>query len=137
MTGKTPSADLRKTILIAEDKSSTREVLRLYLESSGRFRILLAADGREALEVIQSQRPDLAIIDLQMPRLNGYNLIRLIRSDPALRAMPAIAVTAYAMQGDRDPALLAGFDDFLTKPIDWPVLFASIQRLLAPPSPIA
>src|SRR5689334_2260285 len=77
-----------------------------------------ARDGQEGLEVAASERPDLIICDVHMPRMDGYGVVRHLKEDPVLRKVRCIAVTALAMVGDRDRVLQAGFDGYLTKPID-------------------
>lgn len=119
----------KKCILVAEDNANIQELIQVSLEAAG-FEVSLASNGKEALDRLHRQRPDLLLLDLQMPRLNGYNVLSLIRADPALRELPVIAITAYAMQGDRERALAAGFDGFLPKPVDRGVLLAELHRAL-------
>ena len=90
-----------------------------------------AADGRSAVTRFHEDQPDLALIDIQMPSLNGFGVLQQIQQDARSRKAPIVALTAYAMQGDRERALEAGFDAYITKPIDLPALRAEIRRLLA------
>jgi CheY-like chemotaxis protein len=120
-----------KRILIAEDKASSRELLRTVLQSQG-YAVYEAADGEEALQQARSEVPDLILLDLQMPVRNGYQVLEELRRDARFAAIPIVAVTASAMQGDREKALAAGFDGYLTKPLPLNSLRNAIQRLLAP-----
>src|SRR5580658_1303541 len=110
-------------ILIIEDNPTNLELMRFLLHASGSS-LFTAADGPEGIETARRTIPDLIVCDLQMPGLDGYEVARRLKSDPVLRQVPLVAVTAYAMVGDRDGALAAGFDGYLTKPI-MPRLFAS------------
>ena len=103
------------SILIAEDFDDNRELLRMILESGG-YAIREARDGREALAAVRAQAPSLAIIDLSMPALDGWSLLRELRADERTRAVPCVAVTAFAANQDRQRALDAGFDAYISKP---------------------
>ncbi len=105
-----------KRVLIADDNPAGRELVREGLAGHASS-IIEASDGREALQKIRETRPDLVLLDIQMPEMDGYAVLREIRDDPALRDLRVVAVTAFAMQGDRERALEAGFDDYLTKPV--------------------
>ena len=105
------------TILVADDNLAGRELMRELLESSG-HRVIEATNGREALELIRQDPPDLVFLDLQMPVLDGFSVVRQLRSDERFRRLPAVAVTASAMLGDRELAIAAGFDSYITKPIN-------------------
>jgi two-component system cell cycle response regulator DivK len=118
-----------KRILIVEDKASSRELLRTVLENQG-FRISEAADGEEALRKARAERPDLILLDLQMPVRGGYEVLKELRQEPRFASIPIVAVTASAMQGDREKALAAGFNGYLTKPLPLSSLRNEIQRLL-------
>jgi len=117
-------------VLIVDDSASNRELLRTMLEHSGHT-VSEASDGEQALEMMATARPDLAILDIQMPRLDGYGVLRRMQADAALRGVPAVALTAYAMDGDRARGLQAGFADYLTKPLKLQTLRAVLARLLA------
>jgi two-component system cell cycle response regulator DivK len=119
-----------KQILVAEDNPTNRELIRELLQIHG-YGILEAADGQQALDLAKTQNPSLALIDIQMPKLNGLQLVRLIRQDAILCTMPTIALTAYAMRGDREKALQEGFDGYVTKPIRLPVLMTEIEKCYA------
>lgn len=120
-----------KRVLVADDNPAGRELVRESL-SGLVSSIIEAGDGREALEKIRETRPDLVLLDIQMPEMDGYAVLREIRSDPGLKGLRVVALTAFAMQGDRERALEAGFDDYLTKPIT----IAKLKTQLDPaPSP--
>jgi len=116
-----------QTILVAEDNSTNRELIREILEARG-HRILEACDGEEALALTRSEKPSLALIDIQMPKLSGLQLIQLVRQDSELAKIPMIALTAFAMKGDRESAIQHGFDGYVSKPFNIPVLLAEIDR---------
>lgn len=118
-----------KRILIADDKATSRELLRAVLEKQGHA-VIEAADGEEALQKARAETPDLILLDLQMPRRNGYDVLGELRRDPHHAALPIIALTASAMQGDRDKALAAGFTSYLTKPVALAHLREEVERLL-------
>jgi two-component system cell cycle response regulator DivK len=123
-----------KRILIVEDKASSRELLRTVLEHQG-FAVIEAADGDEGLQKARAEAPDLILLDLQMPIRSGYEVLTELRRELRLRNVPVIAVTASAMQGDREKALAAGFNGYLTKPLPLSNLRSEIQRLLPGESP--
>jgi CheY-like chemotaxis protein len=118
-----------KHILIADDKPGSREFLRTVLEYSG-YQVTEAADGQEALEKAADNRVDLFLLDLQMPKLDGFALVKLLRERPELANVPIVALTASAMQGDRERALTAGFSAYIAKPISLPLLRAEITNLI-------
>jgi CheY-like chemotaxis protein len=116
-------------VLIAEDNPVNRELLRELLNPQ-LYVVTEACDGQQALLMLESSRPDILLLDVGMPVLNGYELVRRIRSDPKLATLPVLATTAYAMLGDRDHILQAGFDGYLEKPIRPRALAAAMARLL-------
>lgn len=118
-------------ILIVDDNATSRELLRTVLERQG-YAISEAADGREALEKVRAESPQLVLLDLQMPVRNGYEVLRELRQDARFAALPIIAITASAMHGDRERALDAGFTAYLTKPVTLSHLREEVQRLLPP-----
>ena len=113
-------------ILIVEDVEMNRDLLVQLLEDD--YELVEAADGREGLEKIRSEAPDLVLLDISLPEMDGYEVTRAVRADDALKGTKIIAVTAHAMAGDEEKALEAGCDDYLTKPIDTPVLLATCAR---------
>lgn len=116
-----------KTVLIVEDIELNRELLAQLLEDD--HRLLFAADGIAALELARTQ-PDLILMDLSLPKLDGWEVIRRLKADPALADIPVIVLTAHAMRGDEERARASGCDDFLTKPIDEDRLFEKVARYL-------
>lgn len=116
-------------ILVAEDNAVNRELLRELLESRG-YTVSEACDGQEALHMIEQAQPELLLLDIGMPLLDGFAVIRRIRENPRLAALPVVAVTAYAMQGDREKILKSGFDGYLSKPLNPSSLAEELDRLL-------
>ena len=119
-----------KKILIVEDNPVNRELLRELLEMQD-YEVFEACNGEEALTTLAGLRPDLVILDLGMPVLDGFGTIQRIRADPALAQLPVLAATAYAMRGDREKTLDAGFDGYLSKPINAVTLKKEVDTLLA------
>ncbi len=117
-----------RRILVVDDSAASRELLRHALKGSCE-ELLEAADGREALEQIAATLPDLVLLDLEMPRVDGYEVLRQVRHDPRWAATHVVAVTARAMRGDRDQALAAGFDGYITKPVSASELRKYVQGL--------
>ncbi|HSM79347.1 MAG TPA: response regulator [Bryobacteraceae bacterium] len=120
---------MRKRVLVADDKESSRELVRTVLASQG-YEVTEAADGRQALESIERERPDLVLLDLHMPELDGYTVVSRIRADPRLAGIPVVALTASAMSGDRERALEAGFSAYIAKPVSLSFLKAEVMRLI-------
>ncbi|MFQ5816465.1 MAG: response regulator [Terriglobia bacterium] len=116
-------------ILVAEDDSASRELLAEIFQRGG-CQVVEACDGREALQKAEEIHPDLVLLDLQMPRLDGFTVLRQLRQNPCLAALPVLALTAYAMQGDREKVLAAGFDGYIAKPIDAAALKTQIEQFL-------
>jgi CheY-like chemotaxis protein len=119
-----------KRVLVADDKESSREFVRTVLEHAG-YVVEEAADGREALAKVREDPPDLVVLDLHMPGLDGFAVIEALRQDARYFSLPVVALTASAMQGDRERALAAGFVDYMTKPISVNVLRNRLLDLLA------
>ncbi|HEY0078352.1 MAG TPA: response regulator [Pyrinomonadaceae bacterium] len=117
-------------ILIADDYDDSRELLRMMLEPEG-YRIREARDGRECLEAARREPPSLAIIDLSMPRLDGWGVIRELRADEQTRHLPCVLLTAFTSHEDRSRALAEGFDAYLAKPFRTRDLLELVRRLLA------
>ena len=117
-----------KTILIVEDVAMNRELLTQLLEDN--YRLLTADNGEEALAVTRERRPDLVLMDLSLPRVDGWEATRRIKADPALGQTPIIALTAHAMDGDEARARESGCDGYITKPIDEQLLLTKIDAFL-------
>ena len=115
-------------ILIVEDIELNRELLIQLLEED--YALAVAIDGAAGVEKAATERPDLILMDLSLPVLDGWEATRRIKADPATARFPVIALTAHAMSGEEDKARAAGCDDFLTKPIDEDLLFAKLRRWL-------
>jgi PAS domain S-box-containing protein len=114
-------------ILLADDNEANRQTLEDYLSNKG-YRMLLAYNGREALEMVKAHQPDLILMDIQMPEMDGLEATSLIRSDPAIAHIPIIALTALALPGDVDQCLAAGCDEYLAKPVRFKLLIETIQK---------
>ena len=116
-------------ILIAEDNAVNHELLRELLEVRG-YTVVGACDGEEALRMIEQTQPDLLLLDIGMPVLDGFAVVRKIRENPRRASLPVVAVTAYAMQGDRERILNSNFDGYLSKPVNSRSLAEELDRLL-------
>ena len=120
---------MTKRILVVEDQEDNRQILRDLLASTD-YEIVEAENGVEALAAVAKQRPDLILMDIQLPILDGYEATRRIKADPALRSIPIIAVTSYALSGDEDKAREAGCDAYVPKPYSPRQLLAKIREFL-------
>lgn len=118
-----------KKILVADDKATSRELVRTVLENAG-YTVVEASDGLEALRHARELGPDLIILDLHMPGLDGFGVIEELRRDENFADTPVIALTASAMQGDRERALSFGFTGYISKPIRLGTLRSEVERLL-------
>jgi len=119
-----------KKVLVADDKDTSRELIRTVLETCG-YGITEAADGIEAVRYAHELRPDLIILDLHMPGLDGFGVLAELRSGQEFAKTPIMALTASAMQGDRERAIAAGFDSYVSKPIPLQALRKEVERLLS------
>ena len=122
------------TVLLVEDNEESRDGLSRHLRRKG-YEVLIAADGRQALEAARAGAPDLILMDMSLPVLDGWEATRQLKADPRTRHIPVIALTAHAMAGDREKALAAGCDEYDTKPVEFSRLFGKIQALLAGAAP--
>ena len=118
-----------KRILVVEDVEFNRDLMVQLLEEE--YEVLTANDGEEGVECAQRERPDLILMDLSLPRLDGWEATRRIKANPALARVPIIAVSAHAMTGDEARARECGCDDYISKPIDEELLFAKLRQFLA------
>jgi CheY-like chemotaxis protein len=119
-----------KKVLVADDRETGRELVRAVLENSG-HQVFEASDGQEAVEQACQLHPDLIILDIHMPGLDGFQVIEKLRRVQEFAAIPIIALTASAMMGDRERAMAAGFTGYITKPIRLDALRTEVERLLA------
>jgi two-component system cell cycle response regulator DivK len=118
---------MSKRILVVEDQEDNRRILHDLLTSAG-YEIIQAENGKEAMAAAARERPDLILMDIQLPLLDGYEATRRIKADPALRAIPIIVVTSYALSGDETKARAAGCDAYVTKPYSPRALLAKIRE---------
>jgi two-component system cell cycle response regulator DivK len=123
---------MSQRILVVEDTDDNRRILRDLLVSAG-FDLAEATDGISGLEMAQAFRPHLIVMDIQLPRLDGYGLARRLRADPSFRDVPLVAVTSYALRGDEEKAKAAGCNAYVTKPFSPRQLLATIRGLLDTP----
>ena len=119
-----------RTVVVVEDNADNRLLLQAILD--GAYRIIEYENGTDALAGLRAARPDLVLLDISLPGMDGNEILSHIRADESLRALPVIALTAHAMTGDREKYLAAGFDDYVTKPIvDETILLGAIEKGLA------
>jgi len=116
-------------ILLVEDNEMNRDMLSRRLARKG-YEVIMALDGRQAVEMATVETPDLILMDMSLPVIDGWEATRQVKAAPATRAIPVIALTAHAMAGDREKAIQAGCDDYDTKPIDFPRLLEKMASLL-------
>ena len=120
---------MTKRILVVEDQEDNMQILRDLLSSVG-YQIIEARDGEEGVRAASAESPDLILMDIQLPVLDGYETTRRIRTNPSLSSVPIIAVTSYALTGDETKALAAGCNDYVTKPYSPKALLAKIREYL-------
>lgn len=116
-------------ILLVEDNEMNRDMLSRRLERKG-YQILIAIDGGQGVELASTERPDLILMDMSLPVMDGWEATRQLKASPTTQTIPIIALTAHAMAGDREKCLEAGCDDYDTKPIELPRLLSKIQACL-------
>lgn len=127
----TPDATRPATILIVDDNAQNLELLEAYLEELPGARVLTATSGQDALAKVASDKPDLLLLDIMMPKMSGFEVCKKIKADPATQDIPVILVTALHEMGDQERGVEMGADDFLTKPVNRVDLIARIQAQLA------
>jgi two-component system cell cycle response regulator DivK len=120
---------MSKRILAVDDQEDNRRILRDLLTSAG-FEVIEAVNGEDAVTLAESQRPDLILMDIQLPGIDGYEATRRIKANPALRATPLIVVTSYALSGDEAKATAAGADAYVSKPFSPRALLAKVREHL-------
>jgi two-component system cell cycle response regulator DivK len=120
---------MSKRILVIEDQEDNRRILRDLLTTVG-YELIEAVTGEEGVSMAEEHRPDLILMDILLPGINGYDATRLIKAQPALRAIPIIAVTSYALSGDAARALEAGCEAYVTKPYSPRQLLAKVREFL-------
>jgi CheY-like chemotaxis protein len=116
-------------ILLVEDNEMNRDMLSRRLVRNG-YEVVIAVDGAKGVAMAGSERPDLILMDMSLPEIDGWEATRRVKADPATKSIPVIALTAHAMAEDKERSLAAGCDDFDTKPVELPRLLAKIQALL-------
>ena len=116
-------------ILLVEDNEMNRDMLSRRLQRRG-YQVSIAVDGAQGMTAAQTQAPDLILMDMSLPVLDGWEATRRLKAAPETKAIPVIALTAHAMSGDRDKAIAAGCDDFETKPVEFDNLLAKMEALL-------
>ncbi len=120
---------MSKKILVVDDTEDNRQILRDLLGMAG-YDMVEAHDGAEAVERASEHRPDLILMDIQMPVMDGYEATRRIKADPALRAIPVIAVTSYALSGDEEKTRAAGCDGYVAKPYSPRQMLSKVREIL-------
>ena len=120
-------------ILYVEDNDDNVYMLKMRLELLGEFEVLAAEDGEKGCEIALRERPDIILMDLEMPVIDGWEATRRLKGNPQTRDIPVIVLSAHALAGEREKAIAAGCDEFDTKPIEFERLVATVRRLLAHP----
>jgi CheY-like chemotaxis protein len=116
-------------LLLVEDNEESRDGLSRHLRRKG-YEVLVAVDGQQGMDMARAEAPDLILMDMSLPILDGWEATRRLKADPQTRGIPVIALTAHAMAGDREKALEAGCDEYDTKPVEFARLLAKIEPLL-------
>jgi two-component system cell cycle response regulator DivK len=124
---------MKKRILVVEDQDDSRRIMRDLLVSAG-YEVLEAHTGADAVQAAETERPDLILMDLQLPVIDGLEATRRIKANTDLRATPVVAVTSYALSGDNEKAMAAGCDSYFSKPVSPRTLLAKINAILSKPA---
>lgn len=117
-------------VLLVEDNEMNRDMLSRRLIRRG-FEVIFAVDGQQGVDLARSERPDIILMDMSLPVIDGWEATRRVKADNATRSVPVIGLTAHAMSGDRERAIEAGCDDYDTKPVELDRLIGKIERLLS------
>lgn len=125
---------MSRRILLIEDNAQNRYLARFLLERHG-HQVIAAESGPLGLRLAAEERPDLILLDIQLPGMDGHAIARTLKGDPSLRAIPIVAVTSYAMVGDREKCLESGAEGYIEKPINPDTFVAEVERFLLPASP--
>jgi two-component system, cell cycle response regulator DivK len=120
---------MSRTVLVVEDQEDNRQILRDLLGNAG-YEMLEAENGADALTAVQKKRPDLILMDIQLPVMDGYEATRRLKADPATKDIPIVVVTSYALSGDEAKARSSGCDGYVTKPYSPRALLAKIKEYL-------
>ena len=120
---------MKKKILIVDDNQDLRQVLQVQLEHRG-YETILARSGKQAVDIATAQLPDLILMDIRMPEMDGFQATRLIRQNPKTRSIPILAVTVLETHEERELCLQSGCDDYIPKPFTFSLLFSHIEKLL-------
>jgi two-component system, cell cycle response regulator DivK len=118
-------------VLLVEDNEDNRTIYSTVLRYLG-YQVIEAVDGLQAIALARSERPDIVLMDISIPGIDGWEATRVLREDPATRAMPIVALTAHALADDRERAAKAGFTSYLAKPIEPNAVVAEVRRLIGP-----
>lgn len=122
-------------ILVVEDNEMNRDMLSRRLQRKG-YEVVLASNGAEGVEIALSERPDLILMDMSLPVLDGWQATRQIKTNPETQTIPIVALTAHALAGDREKSIQAGCDEYETKPVDFPRLIGKIKSFLEKEPPV-
>jgi len=120
---------MKRKILVIEDNEQNLYLVRFILEQNG-YEVFAALDGKSGIEMAASLKPDMVLLDIQLPGMDGYAVARNLRKNPDLAALPIVAVTSYAMPGDREKTIEAGCDGYIEKPIDPDIFMAQVEQHL-------
>ena len=123
-----------KTILVVEDNKLNMKLVKGLIKI-GKYRMLEAMDAESGIELIREKRPDLVLMDIQLPGMDGLSATKVIKEDPDLKDIPIVALTSYAMQGDEEKALAAGCTGYITKPIDTRIFLETVSQYLKDDNP--
>lgn len=118
-----------RVILIVEDDSQNLKLISTVLQARG-YTTLEATDGKQGVDMARAKMPDLIIMDIQMPVMDGFEAISILKADPVTKSIPIVALTAFAMQGDRENCMEAGFNDYITKPMDTRAFVTKVKECL-------